>query len=97
MLVLANLAYTKGCKNPENDLNPGMWYTSSESTQQELSNEYKHSRVFVLWMKVALALEGLKNRSQFYSNIANQELVWQAIMPVTNQLEATVWFSHSIC
>ena len=40
---------------------------SSESTQRELSNEYHHDRVldgfqksFVLWMKVASALEGLK-------------------------------------
>ena len=42
---------------------------SSESTQQELSNEYQHDRVwmvyenicvFVLWMKVASALKGLK-------------------------------------
>ena len=41
---------------------------SSESTQRELSNEYKHDRVsmvsknicvFVLWTKVASALEGL--------------------------------------
>ena len=41
---------------------------SSESTQRELSNEYQHERVqmvfnffcvIVLWMKVALALEGL--------------------------------------
>ena len=41
---------------------------SSESTQHELSNEYQHDNVkmvfknvciFVLWTKVALALEGL--------------------------------------
>ena len=41
---------------------------SSESTERELSNEYQHDRVwvffkkmcvFVLWMKVASALEGL--------------------------------------
>ena len=41
---------------------------SSESTQRELSNEYKHDRVpmgfknicvFVIWTKVASALEGL--------------------------------------
>ena len=41
----------------------------SESTQQELSNEYQHDRVsmviknlcvLVLWMKVDLALEGLQ-------------------------------------
>ena len=40
---------------------------SYESTQQELSNEYQHNRVYmvfenicviVLWMNVALALEG---------------------------------------
>ena len=42
---------------------------SSESTQQELANEYQHDsvwmflkkfRILVLWMKVALALEGLR-------------------------------------
>ena len=42
---------------------------SSESSQRELSNEYQHVRVsmifknlciLVLWTKVALALEGLK-------------------------------------
>ena len=42
---------------------------SSESTQQELSNEYQHDRVWmiyknlcilVLWTKVASALKGLK-------------------------------------
>ena len=42
---------------------------SSESTQYDLSNEYQHNRVkmvfknlciLVLWMKVASALEGLK-------------------------------------
>ena len=42
---------------------------SSDSTQWEFSNEYQHDRVYivfknlyviVLWMKVALALEGLK-------------------------------------
>ena len=42
---------------------------SSDSTHRELSNEYQYDRVkmvfknlcvFVLWMKVALALEGLK-------------------------------------
>ena len=42
---------------------------SSESTQQELSNEYQHDRVqmifknlcvLVLWTKVASELEGLK-------------------------------------
>ena len=42
------------------------WY-SSESIYRELSNEYKHDRVFknlcmlVLWMKVDSALEGIIN------------------------------------
>ena len=44
---------------------------SSESTQQELSNEYQHDRVWmvfknifviVLWTKVALSLEGLRKK-----------------------------------
>ena len=43
---------------------------SSESTQQEISNEYQHDRVLavcknlcfiVFWMTVAAALEGLRN------------------------------------
>ena len=43
----------------------------SESAQRELSNEYQHDRVWmvfnivwvlVLWTKVASALEGLSNR-----------------------------------
>ena len=43
---------------------------SSESTQGELSNEYRHDRVkivfkklsfLVVWMKVASALEGLNS------------------------------------
>ena len=45
---------------------------SSESGQLELSNEYQHDRVLmgfknlcvlVLWIKVVLALEGLKNHT----------------------------------
>ena len=65
MLLVANLANTKWCKNLKNDWNPGTWVYSSESSQQEPSNEYQHNRVFknlcifVLWMKVALALEVL--------------------------------------
>ena len=50
---------------------------SSESTQRELSNEYQHDRVYmlfnnlrvlVLWMKVALALEGLSDGVHIQSN-----------------------------
>ena len=67
IVLVANLANTKRCKNLENDWNPGIWY-SSESTQRELSNEYQHDRVkmvfknlcvIALWTKVASALEGL--------------------------------------
>ena len=67
MLLVANLARRKWCKNLKNDWNPGIWY-SSESTHQELSNEYQHDRVsivikdfsiLVLRTKVASALEGL--------------------------------------
>ena len=51
---------------------------SSESTQQELSNEYQHDRVsmvfkdfsiLVLWTNVASALEGL--RRNVIQNITN--------------------------
>ena len=46
---------------------------SSESTQRELSNEYQHGRVLmvfknvcflVIWTKVALALYGLRSYTQ---------------------------------
>ena len=54
--------------------NPGTWY-SSESAPQELSNEYQHDRVLMVFKnlcvilirtKVAIALEGLidKRRSK---------------------------------
>ena len=45
-----------------------------ESTQRELSNEYQHDRVsmvfkyfcvFALWMKIVLALEGLRINAYF--------------------------------
>ena len=48
------------------------WY-SSESTQRELSNYYQHDRVkivfknlcvFVIWIKVASAIEGLIKNDQ---------------------------------
>ena len=55
-------------KKMKNDRNPGTIGYSFESTQRELSNEYQHDRVkmvlkdlciLVLWMKVALVMEGL--------------------------------------
>ena len=50
---------------------------SSESSHRELSNEYQHDRVLsvfkslsivVLWMKVASALEGLKENGNPHSS-----------------------------
>ena len=50
---------------------------SSESTQQELSNEYQHDKVsmffknvyvLVLWIKVTSALKGL-NATDYFVNI----------------------------
>ena len=70
MLLTAKLAYTKLCINPEKPLKPLANGYSSDSAQQELSNEYQYDRVlmvlenlciFVLWAKVATALEGLKH------------------------------------
>ena len=69
MLVVTNLAgqYRMMQKNLKNDWTLAHGY-SSESTQQELSNEYQHDRVYmvfknlcvlVLWTKKASALEGL--------------------------------------
>ena len=45
MLLVANLVITKWCKKREKMIETlACWY-SSESTQQELSNEYQHDRV----------------------------------------------------
>ena len=71
MMLVANLANTKWCKKAEKlqkNLACRIVGFSYESTQWELSNEYQHDRVkmvfknlcvLVLWTKVALALEGL--------------------------------------
>ena len=66
MLLVANLANTKWCKKPEKWLRP--WHMGTHlRVLSELSNEYQHDRVLivfknlwviVLWMKLALALEG---------------------------------------
>ena len=68
MLLVANFFQYKIMQNTRK-LNDTLAYGySSESTQGELSNEYQNDRVkmvfknlcvLVLWMKVALALEGL--------------------------------------
>ena len=59
---------------------------SSESTEQERSNEYQHDRVYmifkdlcirVLWMKVALALEGL-TVSKFLNPYLKNRIVYIA-------------------
>ena len=69
MLLVANLANTKTCKKPRKITETLANGHSSESTRQELSNEYQDDRVsmvfqesciIVLWMKVVSALEGFK-------------------------------------
>ena len=69
MLLLANVANTKWfTKTLKMTETLAHWY-SSESDQRELSNEYRQDRVqiftkifvILLLMKVASALEGLKN------------------------------------
>ena len=68
MLLVANLANTKGCKKPEKITETLANGYSSESTRRELSNEYQDDRVsmffqesciLVLWTKLVSALEGL--------------------------------------
>ena len=68
MLLVANLANTKICKKPRKITETLANGYSSESTRQELSNEYQDDRVsmvyeesciLVLWTKVVSALEGL--------------------------------------
>ena len=51
MLLTAKLAKTKLCKNPEKPLKPLANGYSSESAQQELSNEYQHDRVSMVFGK----------------------------------------------
>ena len=68
ILLLANLANTKIMRKTLKMIETLANGYSYESTRRELSNEYQHDRVlmvlkkncvFVLWMKVASALEGL--------------------------------------
>ena len=58
---------------------------SSESTQQELSNEYQHDRVsmvsknlcnHVLWAKVAWPLEGLKHWLTIEQEVSGDQAPW---------------------
>ena len=67
MLLVANLVNRKWCKKPWQKTETLAHGYSSESTQQELSNEYQHDKVemvfknlwiLVIWTKVASALEG---------------------------------------
>ena len=69
MLLVANLANTKGCKKPRKITETLANGYSSESTRHELSNEYQDDRVsmvfhesciLVLWTKIVSALEGLR-------------------------------------
>ena len=68
LLVFLILLIQNDAKELMDDWNPGKWVEySSKSTQWELSNEYQHDRVsmifknicvLVLWTKVSSALEG---------------------------------------
>ena len=67
---MANLASRKWCKNLKWMTQTLAYGYSFESTHQELSNEYQHDRVsivfkdfciLVLWTKVTSALEGLRD------------------------------------
>ena len=75
MLLKANFANTKREKSQKITETLAYGY-SSESTQRELSNEYQHDRVLmvfknlciiVIWTKVASALEGLKQECDYQS------------------------------
>ena len=69
MLLVANLANTKLCKKKQKITETLANGYSFDSTERELSNEYRQDRVsmvfinlsiLVLWTKVASALEGLR-------------------------------------
>ena len=45
MLLVAKLANTKGCKNPENNIETLAHGYLSESDQREISNKYEHERI----------------------------------------------------
>ena len=81
---------------------------SYESTQWELFNEYHHDMVsmvfqkiwvFVLWMKVALALEGLSFASWVYVcglnlspySCMSCSLCWSGVMPLVHLLHGAVF------
>ena len=67
MLLVANLANTKWCKNLENDWNPGIWVLIWKHSSRAIQwiptwqglDGFKGFCVLVLWTKVAAALEGL--------------------------------------
>ena len=73
---------------------------SSESTQRELSNEYQHDRVSmvfknlclrVLWTTVALALKGLK---QYSLQILHLSLLTISCLEII--LTSVVWTYHTL-
>ena len=79
-----NLANTKWCKKFLKMIENLTYGYSSESTQQELSNEYQHDRVqmtfkdlcnLVLWTEVASALEGLRSISACPRNLGHHSAV----------------------
>ena len=81
MLLVANLANTKACKKPKKLTETLAHGYSSVSTQQGLSNDYQNDRfqmfsfsnlcIFVLWGKVALALERLMEAAKQVMEVTN--------------------------
>ena len=80
MLLVANSGDTILCEKPGKMTETLSNGYSSKSTPQELSNEYQHDRVWmifknlcvlVLWTKVASALEGFKEKCSSYNHFFN--------------------------
>ena len=81
MLLVRYLGDTKLCEKPRKMTETLANGYSSESTPRELSNEYQHDRVWMIfknlcvlvpWRKVASALEGLTKSKQIISETDTQ-------------------------
>ena len=51
MLLVAYLANTKSCRKPKEMTETPAYRYTSKSTQQELSNEYQHDRMLMVFQK----------------------------------------------
>ena len=98
MLQVANLVDTKWCKKPWKMIGGLTYGYSSESTQRELSNEYQHDRVLmvyenlcilVLWTIVALASEGLIDMLLFPFQL-------QHLVPISKVLLLTLQYFQMV-